>query len=333
MNILFLTNPGPNYVPDFLLHGLRKLLGEKVVDYPKKECLYSGLPDGKHPEIYYEPFWFPADNDEIDRGDIETRLKNGYFDYIISDIRALSILNCILKKLPTIRFKVVIIDGEDFPVKLNPGNFLICRRETDGTDYSIPLPMALPEEILDRIVSYDDNPKSYSIGFLGSVGKESESRHILIEKIAFSYKDTLLQATPISEGEDRHPDERMGIDSYYDNLQRCSIVLTLRGAGYDTFRFWENAACNALHLSEEMPLFVPNDFTDKQNIMRFSDIDELRRIIDNCLANREEADQMVQNSRQHLIDYHLTTKRATYFLDRINRAFCLCLVCFYGFLA
>ena len=321
MNILFLTHSYPNYVPDFLLHGLRKLLGEKVVDYPKKECLYSGLQNGKHPEIYYEPFWFPADNDNIDRDDIETRLKNKYFDYVICDVRAQSLYQSIYDKLSGVQVKLVVIDGEDFPVKINPGPFVICRRETDGTDYSIPLPMALPEEIFDRIVSYDDNPKSYSVGFLGSVGKQSESRYALIEKIAFYYPDSLLQVAPISESEDKHPDERVGLESYYDNLQRCSVVLTLRGAGHDTFRFWENAVCNALHVSEAMPLFIPDDFKDKRNIMRFSDIDQLRSIVDSHLSGRNETDQITQNSRQHLKDYHLTTKRATYFLDRIKSAF------------
>jgi len=113
----------------------------------------------------------------------------------------------------------------------------------------------------------------------------------------------------------------VGLDSYYDNLQRCSVVLTLRGAGHDTFRFWENAACNALHVSEAMSLFIPNDFKDKRDIMRFSDIDQLRSIVDSRLSGRKETDQIIQNSRQHLMDYHLTTSRATYFIDRIKRVF------------
>lgn len=321
MNILFLTHSLPNYVPDFLLHGLRKLFGGKVVDYPKKECLYSGLQNGKHPEIYSEPFWFPAEDDRIDRYDVETRLKNKYFDYLICDVRAISLLNNIFKRLSGIQIKIVIIDGEDLPANIKPGSFVICRRETDGTDYSIPLPMALPEEIFHRIASYDDNPKSYSVGFLGSVGKQCEGRYALIEKVASYYPDSLLQATPVSESEDKHPDERVGLDSYYDNLQKCSVVLTLRGAGHDTFRFWENAVCNALHVSEEMPLFIPNDFKDKRDIMRFSDIDQLRIIIDNHLSGSKETDQIIQNSRQHLLDYHLTTGRATYFVDRIKRVF------------
>ncbi len=80
MNILFLTHSYPNFVPDFLLHGLRKLLGARVVDYPRKDCLYQSMQGGKHPEIYNEPFWFPADDDKIDREDIEKKMQNKYFD-------------------------------------------------------------------------------------------------------------------------------------------------------------------------------------------------------------------------------------------------------------
>ena len=83
----------------FLLHGLRKLYGNKVVDYPKKECLYSGLQHGCYPEIYREPFWFPVDNGKIDRDDIENKLKNKFFDYVVCDIYALSSFNSMLSKL------------------------------------------------------------------------------------------------------------------------------------------------------------------------------------------------------------------------------------------
>ncbi len=317
MKILFITDSFPNYVPDLLLHGLRKLLGEQVVDYPRKECLYEGVKEGIHTEMYYETFWFPADNGDIDREDIESKLQNKYFDYLICDVRSISFINDLYVRLPDIQTRLVIIDGEDLPITLDPGPFLICRRETDGTDYSIPLPMSLPEEIFHRIASYDGNPKSYSVGFLGSVGKQKESRFALIEKIASYYPDSLLN----TNNEDTHHGERVGLDSYYDNLQRCRVVLNLCGAGCDTFRFWENAACNALHVSEQLPLFIPDDFKDRRDIMRFSDVDQLRSIIDTHLSGSKETDQIIQNSRQHLWDYHLTTKRATYFLDRIKNGF------------
>ncbi|MBT6050727.1 MAG: hypothetical protein HOG49_28325 [Candidatus Scalindua sp.] len=120
----------------------------------------------------------------------------------------------------------MVIDGEDSPVEIRPGPFVVCRRKSDGTDYSIPLPMALPEEIFNRITLFSDNPKSHSIGFIGSVGKYLESMSTLIKNLASYYQDSFLLSAPVSYGEDFHPDERVDIYSYYDNLQRCRFVLT-----------------------------------------------------------------------------------------------------------
>lgn len=323
LKILFFTHQYPNYIPDLLLHGLRKILGPDVIDYPRKDCLYDGvLGLGVCSEELLCQNWFPQDSGTIDREDILEKITNKYFDYIICDIRAATYLKNLVTKLtlePS--YRLVIIDGEDTPVLIKMGNYVICRRETDGSDFSIPLPMSLPEEVLNRITSYDENKKTYTVGFIGAIGKMAERRRVIVEKLDTLYPDCLFNITEAPEGTGSGSNGRVGRDEYYAGLQSCSIVLNLRGAGNDTFRFWENAACNALHVSEVMPLFIPNDFDDKQNIRRFSDFDELRKIIDEKLANKQETDQMIQNSRQHLMYYHLTTSRATYFLDKIKEAF------------
>lgn len=41
MRILYLTHEYLDYLSDEVLYGLRFLLGESVVDYPKKEILYQ----------------------------------------------------------------------------------------------------------------------------------------------------------------------------------------------------------------------------------------------------------------------------------------------------
>ena len=83
MKLLFLTHPYPNYVPDLLLHGLRKLLGPDVVDVPRKDCLYNGvLGLGICPPNQLCPGWFPPDRGDIDREDIPNKIKRGFFDYV-----------------------------------------------------------------------------------------------------------------------------------------------------------------------------------------------------------------------------------------------------------
>jgi hypothetical protein len=316
MKILFLTHAYPNYVPDLLLHGLRKLIGADVVDYPRKDCLYQGvLGLGVCPANQLCPGWFPDDNGEIDRLDIPAKVARGYFTHVVSDVRALNHWRDQLYSAPR---PPVLIDGEDRPFPVRPGNHILCRRETDGSDYSIPLPMALPEEIFRWITSYDEAPKRYSIGFLGST--PDGRRRELIAALAGRYPNCLFSASTVPSADNPFPEGRFGRDEYYRELQKCRMVLSLPGSGFDTFRFWENAACNALHLAQRFPLYLPDDFESGTSILRFADIDQLHRVIEQADSNGDACREMIMNSRLRLFQSHLTTSRARYFLDRIRCA-------------
>lgn len=318
MNILFLTHPYPNYVPDLLLHGLRKLLGPAVVEYPRKDCLYQGvLGLGICPSNQLCPGWFPQDDGRIDRDDIPAKIAKGFFDCIVSDVRALGQWMPSLERSQT---ALAIVDGEDRPVPIGPGRYLVFRRETDGTDYSIPLPMALPEEIFNWIVSHDDQPKAYSIGFLGSAPDDQRRR--FIEQLAACYPDGLFRSSVVPSQQNPFPEGRYGRDDYYRELQKCRIVISLAGAGYDTFRFWENAACNAIHAAQELPLFIPSDFRPDDTILRFSSFERLQKHADRVLAGPASSHELIANGRLHLIQHHFTTLRALYFLDRLKKALC-----------
>jgi hypothetical protein len=317
MSILFITHPYPNYVPDLLLHGLRKLMGSDVVDYPKKDCLYQGILGlGVCPEDQLCPGWFPPDRGDIDREDIWKKVNDKHFKYIICDCRSFPALLGNLTDWPP---GLVVVDGEDSPAKVPPGRYVICRRETDGSDFSIPSPMAIPEEVLDWITTYDNSPKQYTIGFFGCA--DGGYRKRTVETIAQICPDTLFQTSAVPSDENPYPEGRMSRDDYYRSLQKCRMVLSLPGAGHDTFRFWENAACNAVHVSFKMPLFIPDDFVEGKHILRFSNIDELKKIVEQVLEKKVQLDEMIFEARSHLVNFHLTTRRAQYFLDRIGYAF------------
>jgi len=309
LKILFVTNPYPNYVPDLLLHGLRKMMGPEIADYPRKDCLYQGILGlGVCAEDQLCPGWFPADGNQIDREDIPQKVGRGYFDLVICDARAASFFKTKIRSLPD---RFAVIDGEDRPSYVSPGRYLIFRRETDGSDFSIPLPMALPEEIFQWISSYDTVAKEYGIGFLGcaSHGKRLE----FVEKLKQLYPHSLFQTTAIPSAATPSPKDRLSRADYYLHLQKCRIVLSLPGAGYDTFRFWEHAACNAVHIAERMPLFIPHDFREEKQIFRFTHLDELRNLIDRILEKDTHNNQVIGSSRDHLNKFHLTTERAKYF--------------------
>jgi len=317
MRILFVTDAYPNYVPDLLLHGLRKILGPAVVDYPRKDCLCDGvLGLGICPDDQRCPGWFPRDENRVDRTDIWRKVRQGYFDFVVCDYRAVATLVKNLQQWPQ---RCAIIDGEDRAQKIQPGPYLVFRRETDGTDYSIPLPMALPEEVLQWITRYDSLPKKYVIGFLGST--HDGERRKLVEALSRFYPQSLFAATTVPSEDDPLPEGRFSRDDYYRRLQQCRVVLSLAGAGYDTFRFWENAACNALHAAVRMPILIPDDFSHKHAIVRFSTPEQLQRRLDNLLADDGRKKEMIIQGRAHLVNRHLTTHRAEYFIERMKAAF------------
>ena len=137
--------------------------------------------------------------------------------------------------------------------------------------------MALPEEILRWIIKYDDMPKRYSIGFIGSATADDQ-RNALVASLSRYYPDAILGTTEIPSANTPQPNGRLSRDRYYKTLQQCRVVLSLPGAGFDTFRFWEHAACNALHVAPRVPLFIPNPFQEGEEICHYNGTaDDLRR--------------------------------------------------------
>jgi hypothetical protein len=121
-----------------------------VVDYPRKDCLYEGvLGLGVCPDDQRCPGWFPDDAGRIDRENIWQKARKGYFDLLVCDARAWPLL---AENTQGYAGRVAILDGEDIPLKIPVDNYLIFRRETNGSDFSVPLPMALPEEVFNWIV-------------------------------------------------------------------------------------------------------------------------------------------------------------------------------------
>lgn len=315
MNILFLIHPYPNYVPDLLLHGLRKLLGSSVVEYPRKDCLYEGvLGLGICPDEQKSSGWFPDDND-IDRSDIQEKIINGFFQYIILDVRAMESATHLLSNA---KYKgLAIIDGEDKPVPMKPGSFLFFQRETDGSDFGIPLPMAMPEEIFNDIKQFDDKQKKYSVGFIGSLSDQQGFRERVVTALMKDFPDGLFMTSGIANKDDQSPEGRLGKQEYYSKLQQCESLITLRGAGFDTFRYWEHTACRSVNIVENMPLYIPSPFIQGEHQF-FTD--HTTDIVDTVRLVHEQADMakaIVDREREHLLANHMTTHRAKYFLDKM----------------
>jgi hypothetical protein len=83
--VLFLRPPCEDYLADGLLHGLRTVLGDAVVDYPKHEALYKSYPAERRPDLYGRGFslYGLLDDVEVDRDRPLDRALEGHFDLVV----------------------------------------------------------------------------------------------------------------------------------------------------------------------------------------------------------------------------------------------------------
>ena len=54
--VLYLQANAEDYLADSLLHGLREVLGDQLVDVPRRDALYDGLDPGKRRKLYGRGF-------------------------------------------------------------------------------------------------------------------------------------------------------------------------------------------------------------------------------------------------------------------------------------
>jgi hypothetical protein len=83
--VLFLRPPCEDYLADGLLHGLRTVLGDAVVDHPKHDALYQSYPVERRPSLYGRGFslYGLMEDIEVDRERPLQRVLAGQFDLVV----------------------------------------------------------------------------------------------------------------------------------------------------------------------------------------------------------------------------------------------------------
>lgn len=116
MKILYISKGDHvDYQDDCLSIGLKELYGSDVVDINKRQHIYTSYPEETVGSLYGMGMSVTRvlPDLEVDRTDIESKIKNQYFDYIVygSIWRCHSDINKVLEYYP--KNKVIVIDGED----------------------------------------------------------------------------------------------------------------------------------------------------------------------------------------------------------------------------
>ena len=159
MKILYITAGQKNiylndYMSDLLLHGLRNLFGENVIDYPGSWYMYKDE-SNKRSLNKMEKLWgkgFTTSNllnkyDKIDRADILNKIKKKYFDLII--FSAVRRSKTFLEEVIKYNNNFIFVDGEDdnyIEKKLSQKSIYFKRELVEKKNGIEPINFAVPKE-------------------------------------------------------------------------------------------------------------------------------------------------------------------------------------------
>lgn len=144
MKVLYISGgKGADYQCDVVFHGLRSLLGPDCVDVAKLYFMYDTSPDYMFHSLYKL-----LPDIEVDREDIEGKIRSKYFDGVVygSVHRSRDLMSLVVDNYPP--NKIVFIDGEDGP-ELAPavGHGWYFKRELYAPHPDVlPIQFGIPKE-------------------------------------------------------------------------------------------------------------------------------------------------------------------------------------------
>lgn len=286
MKAAVISNGSPDYLVDIVTDGLIRLLGRDKVHLrynqtstadPYRSQLMSGF-GGQNKIDFLESNILVAS--------VRTRPE---------DIEAW--------KKETQGGRVAIVDGEDDPEIRAPHYgvaFVYFKREfLQGAGYPKlvrPLPFAaIPEDRPEAPVR--DIPITFAVGITSPIRIE-----ILKTLQTMSVKvDTVMRVKR----------------EYNSILSRSVIGISARGAGWDTYRYWETAYFGCALLSQRMAIAIPENFVDGTEAVFFDGIDDFKKKLEGLLADPARAAAIGSASRDACMNRHLSIHRAKTVLESV----------------
>lgn len=283
--ILFLTPNVEDYLSDSLFHGLRTLLGDRVVDYPKSDFAYSSYGEDAKRRLYGHGFTLYGllPDLPIERNDLLDRIHEGRFDVVVfGDIwRRFGVF---VEQFPWLKkTRAVALDGHDSELVYpyapkwwrRPQWWMLPRagrrvtyfkRELTGRTRALrflpgsprlhPISFSIPEEKIRA-----ELPEK----------RKDFASHVVDPEVA----DRLGRKTT-SYAFDREED-------YYSDLAEARYGITTKRAGWDCMRHYEIAANGTVpcfrDLDRKAPQCAPHGLTE-ENCVSYRDYDDLVRKLD-----------------------------------------------------
>jgi hypothetical protein len=294
MRILYFRSPATDYLADSLLHGLRRLLGAGVVDYPKHDLMYCNCPLEFAKRIHGKGFtlYRLLEDISVDRTQIGPKLQAGYFDLVVISNIWMGFGTLVDWWPELLATKTVILDGCDSP-QLYPysgkwlkerrrwflprahQHFLYFKREwTPATLRSryynlVPEKLAawLPTPVNLRPIPFSIPPEKIVAAPLEK--KKKFAQHLVDPEAAARFGGS-TQGVFATEAD------------YFHDLQTSMFAVTTKRSGWDCLRHYEIAANGCVpcfrDLDHKPATCAPHDL-NRDNCIIYHSVDDLERQI------------------------------------------------------
>lgn len=342
MRLLYLSNPRTDFLQDLLYHGLVQLLGpENVVDHPPNPQYHGGRPET------LEPWDFPMlffDFPEPDRGELDELLAS--VDAVVVPSLRPGVIDVVREVVARRARPVVYVDGEDhywlhgmsgladvafkrevllraplLRIKSPPRR--LYHRVRGHAEWADPLrrqlgvahvgdKRALPMPL--GVIDYGLEPhseKEHDVVFLGS------STHAVRRSVAAAVEELGARGLRVVSGA-TSPAKRPSWDDYIRTLSRARVGISVRGGGFDTYRYWETPYAGAVLVAETPQIALPDNFVDGEDAF-FAPVDELAETALRVLE-RDDLQEIAARGRERVLRHHTSVARAQRLLDHLPAA-------------
>jgi len=261
--VLFLHANGEDYLSDALLHGLRSVLGDAIVDVPRRDGLYQDLQPDTRAKMYGLGFTLYGllPEAQVDRTWSMMHAVDGEFDVIIvGDVHRnwdpWVHLRSHLSDLRAHETTVVVIDGGDGPVlyphgptwwkRMRPwplprahGRVFMFKRELCPLTARVRYYGLLPGKLGLRLLRRNVEPIAFSIPEEHLATGTEEKTQLLGSHVVDPEVAALVQ--PEGTGYRFATQE-----AYFADLRASRFAVTTKKAGWECLRHYEIAAAGCV---------------------------------------------------------------------------------------
>lgn len=302
LQILFICQQGSEYGQSLLYHGLREL-GHHVVDFPYNHTFHFKVMQPCNQDCQNGPCTIPGPigctNHPAHLSMIPLDPIRHRWDLVVTNNG--NQFKPLHQALARQGVPIIALDLGDSPQDawmawrsvIGSDNFFFFRREYHQGQPGHPLPYA----------------------YYGAIPHPSYKTKF---NLSFLYRPTNQLRTDLSVEFSDFPEAFVGEVPHHEYLRILSLSkfsVAIRGAGWDTLRYWEIPAQGSVLCRMPSPIEIPYDFEDGVNCLEFSSAGELKEKINHYLNDSLGYNSLRAKSLEHFKKFHTTKARAQQMLD------------------